>query len=254
MLTVRQGHARRPTLRHARAGRLPGRLGVAARSRASDPERRQDARSADGRISAELRSSTTTPPAVASPRRRSSRSSSGRTRASRCTPRPRAAPLIQQTLFGTGDWDIAWIPLNVNSPDQLVRFLSGPACPNGTQLRRASRTPTTTPRVKKASAMAGDGRLRHLARGRVRPLRRGRHRAVRQQPRAHVRSKARVRDARQLVPTSIRMLGGVTPMTASSVTAPTPHVADPSPGSAPTRGSGSPYAGSGGCWSRCGCW
>lgn len=35
------------------------------------------------------------------------------------------------TLFSTGDWDIAWIPVNVNSPDQLVPFLSGPAPAQG---------------------------------------------------------------------------------------------------------------------------
>ena len=35
------------------------------------------------------------------------------------------------TLFATGDWDIAWIPVNVNSPDQLVPFLSGPAPAQG---------------------------------------------------------------------------------------------------------------------------
>ena len=33
---------------------------------------------------------------------------------------------LQGAIFGTGDWDIAWVPLNVNSPDQLVPFLSGP--------------------------------------------------------------------------------------------------------------------------------
>jgi peptide/nickel transport system substrate-binding protein len=37
----------------------------------------------------------------------------------------------QETLFSTGDWDIAWIPLNVSSPDQLVPFLSGPAPADG---------------------------------------------------------------------------------------------------------------------------
>ena len=36
-----------------------------------------------------------------------------------------------ETLFGTGDWDITWTALNVNSPDQLVPFLSGPAVPDG---------------------------------------------------------------------------------------------------------------------------
>lgn len=38
---------------------------------------------------------------------------------------------INQALFGTGDWDIAWVPLNVNSPDQLVPFLSGPGLADG---------------------------------------------------------------------------------------------------------------------------
>jgi peptide/nickel transport system substrate-binding protein len=33
---------------------------------------------------------------------------------------------LQGVIFGSGDWDIAWVPLNVNSPDQLVPFLSGP--------------------------------------------------------------------------------------------------------------------------------
>ncbi len=36
------------------------------------------------------------------------------------------------TLFGAGDWDVSWVSLNVNSPDQLVPFLSGPAAPDGT--------------------------------------------------------------------------------------------------------------------------
>ena len=38
---------------------------------------------------------------------------------------------LQGILFGTGDWDITWEPLNVNSPDQLVSFLSGPAVTAG---------------------------------------------------------------------------------------------------------------------------
>jgi peptide/nickel transport system substrate-binding protein len=36
------------------------------------------------------------------------------------------------TIFGAGDWDVAWVALNVGSPDQLVPFLSGPAAPDGT--------------------------------------------------------------------------------------------------------------------------
>jgi peptide/nickel transport system substrate-binding protein len=35
------------------------------------------------------------------------------------------------TLFSSGNWDIAWVPVNVSSPDQLVGFLSGPTPPSG---------------------------------------------------------------------------------------------------------------------------
>jgi peptide/nickel transport system substrate-binding protein len=36
-------------------------------------------------------------------------------------------PQLQAILFGTGDWDVALVPLGVTSPVQLVGFLSGPA-------------------------------------------------------------------------------------------------------------------------------
>ena len=66
-----------------------------------------------------------------------------------------SGPAIEQTLFGTGDWDIAWIPLNVNSPDQLVPFLSGPAVPNGTNFASIKNADYDAA-VKKASAMSGE--------------------------------------------------------------------------------------------------
>ena len=62
---------------------------------------------------------------------------------------------IQETVFGAGDWDIAWIPLNVNSPDQVVPFLSGPAAPNGTNFA-AIQNADYDAGVKKASAMSGE--------------------------------------------------------------------------------------------------
>ncbi len=34
-------------------------------------------------------------------------------------------------IFGTGEWDVSWVPLNVGSPDQVVPFLSGPTVPDG---------------------------------------------------------------------------------------------------------------------------
>jgi len=36
-----------------------------------------------------------------------------------------------QVLFGTGDWDVAWEPVNVNSPDQFMSMLSGPGVTDG---------------------------------------------------------------------------------------------------------------------------
>jgi peptide/nickel transport system substrate-binding protein len=34
-------------------------------------------------------------------------------------------------MFGTGDWDVAWEPVNINTPDQIVPFLSGPGLKDG---------------------------------------------------------------------------------------------------------------------------
>lgn len=38
---------------------------------------------------------------------------------------------MQASLFGKGDWDVAWEPLNVSTPDQIVPFLSGPGLADG---------------------------------------------------------------------------------------------------------------------------
>lgn len=38
---------------------------------------------------------------------------------------------IQTAIFGTGDWDVAWVPINVQTPDQIVPFLSGPGPAEG---------------------------------------------------------------------------------------------------------------------------
>src|SRR6185436_17071661 len=34
-------------------------------------------------------------------------------------------------MFGGGDWDLVWEPLNVSTPDQLVGYLSGPTLADG---------------------------------------------------------------------------------------------------------------------------
>lgn len=40
-------------------------------------------------------------------------------------------PAVLDAIFTTGAWDISWVPLAVNSPDQLVGFLGGPVPPDG---------------------------------------------------------------------------------------------------------------------------
>ncbi len=35
------------------------------------------------------------------------------------------------SMFGTGDWDIAWEPLNISTPEQAVPFFSGPGVADG---------------------------------------------------------------------------------------------------------------------------
>jgi peptide/nickel transport system substrate-binding protein len=62
---------------------------------------------------------------------------------------------LQGSIFGTGDWDIAWVPLNVNSPDQLVPFLSGPAAPDGTNFAAIANEEYDAG-VKEASALPGE--------------------------------------------------------------------------------------------------
>src|SRR4029077_3390875 len=57
-------------------------------------------------------------------------------------------------LFGTGDWDIAWEPINVNTPDQLVPILSGTTPPNGTNFSFLDNADYTAG-VTKAAAQPG---------------------------------------------------------------------------------------------------
>ncbi|MCO1655647.1 ABC transporter substrate-binding protein [Pseudonocardia humida] len=58
------------------------------------------------------------------------------------------------TIFGAGDWDVAWVSLNVSSPDQLVPFLSGPPAPDGTNFAAIS-DPEYDAAVAAASALTG---------------------------------------------------------------------------------------------------
>jgi peptide/nickel transport system substrate-binding protein len=47
------------------------------------------------------------------------------------TTTPQDETALVETIFSGGDWDYAWVPVNVSSPDQLVPFLSGPVAPDG---------------------------------------------------------------------------------------------------------------------------
>jgi peptide/nickel transport system substrate-binding protein len=61
---------------------------------------------------------------------------------------------INTTIFSTGNWDVGWVALNVNSPDQVVPFGSGPPPPAGTNfahINNAAYTALTT----KAAAQNG---------------------------------------------------------------------------------------------------
>lgn len=62
---------------------------------------------------------------------------------------------LQGAIFGTGDWDIAWVPLNVNSPDQLVPFLSGPGVADGGTNFSGIDNPDYVDAMTAASAMDG---------------------------------------------------------------------------------------------------
>lgn len=50
----------------------------------------------------------------------------------KATPTQNDSTALTGAIFGTGAWDIAWVPLNVSNPDQVVGFVSGPASPDGT--------------------------------------------------------------------------------------------------------------------------
>lgn len=61
---------------------------------------------------------------------------------------------LTNTIFGTGNWDVAWAAVNVNTPDQLVPFLSGPAAPQGNNFAGIS-DPDYDAAVKSAMAIPG---------------------------------------------------------------------------------------------------
>ncbi len=61
---------------------------------------------------------------------------------------------LLQSLFASGNWDVAWLPLNVSSPDQLVPFLSGTAAPDGNNFAHID-NPAYTSGTKAAAQKPG---------------------------------------------------------------------------------------------------
>ncbi|MFC4588417.1 ABC transporter substrate-binding protein [Sphaerisporangium corydalis] len=64
---------------------------------------------------------------------------------------------VSAALFSTGDWDIAWVPLNVSTPDQLIPFLSGTTAPKGTNFAAIENADYLTLATKAMSAKGADG-------------------------------------------------------------------------------------------------
>ncbi len=100
---------------------------------------------------------------------------------------------LQGAIFGTGDWDIAWVPLNVNSPDQLVPFLSGAGHGRRRHQLLGHRQRGVHRGRRRGERDGRYRRLRHLARGRVGPDGRSGPGALRQQPGEDLRQRRRVR-------------------------------------------------------------
>ncbi|MEV6638560.1 ABC transporter substrate-binding protein [Amycolatopsis sp. NPDC051371] len=112
---------------------------------------------------------------------------------------------LTSTIFGSGNWDVVWVSLNVSSPDQLVPFLSGPASPQGNNFA-AIADPDYDKAVKSAMAIPGATGCRDwlaaesglIARAALVPFA---SKVVRTFGKA-----AEFQTPGQLVPTSIRML------------------------------------------------
>jgi peptide/nickel transport system substrate-binding protein len=109
------------------------------------------------------------------------------------------------TIFGAGDWDVAWVSLNLNSPDQLVPFLSGPVAPAGTNFAAIANpdydAAVTTAMAKPgvsgcADWLAAESNL--IARADIAPFANNTVRTF--------GKRARFATPGELVPTSIRML------------------------------------------------
>ncbi|MDH2425580.1 ABC transporter substrate-binding protein [Sphaerisporangium sp. TRM90804] len=64
---------------------------------------------------------------------------------------------LSGALFGTGDWDVAWAPVNVSTPDQIMPFVSGPAAPKGTNFASIDNADYLAAATKAMGVTGADG-------------------------------------------------------------------------------------------------
>jgi peptide/nickel transport system substrate-binding protein len=121
------------------------------------------------------------------------------------TARGLAGSALTETIFGAGDWDIAWVPLNVNSPDGVVPFLSGPAAPNGTNFSGIHNTKYEAT-VAKATALSGKDSCATWLEAESAVVADADLVPFANSPVKTFGAKARFETPGQIVPTSIRML------------------------------------------------
>ena len=121
------------------------------------------------------------------------------------TPKPQSSDALNQTLFGTGDWDIAWAAVNVNSPDQIVPFLSGPVAPDGTNFAGIKNADYEAA-VKQAGAMDGTAGCATWLQAETALVKAADIVPFANQPVPTFGAKTRFETPGQLIPTSIRML------------------------------------------------
>ena len=71
------------------------------------------------------------------------------------TAKPVDQTALSEIIFGTGAWDIGWVPLNVSTPDQVIGFISGPAPADGGANFSGIVNETYDAKVTEAMAMNG---------------------------------------------------------------------------------------------------
>jgi peptide/nickel transport system substrate-binding protein len=62
---------------------------------------------------------------------------------------------VGQVLFGTGDYDISWVPIVVSLPSRFLGFVSGPTPPNGLNFPHAN-IPEADRLAAEANTQVGD--------------------------------------------------------------------------------------------------